>query len=310
MPILKTVTLGNDPIAPALAGLFSMGAGIRCFTTVLIGYALCCHASLASDGSEADILDPGPQLPTYPTNTGTLPQGRAYLEFAPFNYEGGSGGDAGKFYSQFMAHVGATDWIEFRVFGSGYTWSEGRINQTSFSPLSFSGVIKFWGEQEDLPWLPAFAVETVLNTQWLGSSQTNSGTNPGIQFAFSKDIPFDTNLNISMGPVRSSNDLGVNGYHDYQYHWDFLFQWALQRDLIDNVLAIYLHGYYNGTVAVSIPLEDSAHSGSSYGINKTVIGGGFIWTVTDRFSMFGQVSGGLNSESPAMVSWSGFAVAF
>ena len=171
-------------------------------------------------------------------------------------------------------------------------------------------MVRFWGEQEDMPWLPAFALESVVNTQWLGNSNTNSGTNPGFQFAFSKDIPFDTNINISMGPVRSVSDLGAAGHHDYQYHWDFLFQWALQKDLIDNVLAFYLHGYYNGTVAVSVPMNSGYQSSGLYGVNKNIVGGGFIWTITDRVSTFAQISGGTNSDSPSMVSWSGFAVAF
>lgn len=257
-----------------------------------------------------DILNPGPQLPTYPTNTGTLPQGRSYLEFVPFNYEGSTGGEQGKYYTQYMAHVGATDNLEFRVFGSGWTWNEGQDSHTAFSPLSFSAVVSFWGEQEDFPYLPAFSVETVVNTQWLGNSDTNSGTNPGIQFAFSKDIPFDTNLNISLGPMRSRLDLGSDGQHLYQEHWDFLFQWALQKDLIENKLAIFLHGYYNGTAAASIPPEGVPGLAGMNNVGKSVVGGGLIWTVTDRLSMFGQVSGGISSDSPSIVSWSGFAVAF
>ncbi|RQW77665.1 MAG: transporter [Methylococcus sp.] len=272
--------------------------------------ALFLFSASAWADTQPDILNPGPQLPTYPTNTGTLPQGRAYLEFAPFNYEGATGDDAGQYYTQFLAHIGATDSLELRVFGSGWTWSEGREDRTSFAPLSFSAVYGFWGEQEDYPWLPAFAVEAFVNTTWLGNSETRNGTHPGIQFAFSKDIPFDTNLNISLGPVRSRQDVGVNGNTDYREHWDFLFQWALQKDLIDNKLSIFAHGYYNGTAAVSVPVEGSGMTPDLFGIGKTVIGGGLIWTVTDRFSLFGQVSGGTNEDSPSMVTWSGFAVAF
>ena len=274
----------------------------------LIGIGILASGAIQAD-TQPDILNPGPQLPTYPTNTGTLPQGRAYLEFAPFNYEGSTGDDPGQYYTQFLAHVGATDNLELRVYGSGYTWSEGREDRTSFAPLSFSAVYGFWGEQEDLPWAPAFAVEAFVNTEWLGNSETNNGTHPGLQFAFSKDIPFDTNLNISLGPVRSRQDVGVNGNTDYREHWDFLFQWALQKDLIDNQLSIFAHGYYNGTAAVSVPAEGLGQP-SLYGIGKTVIGGGLIWTVNDRFSLFGQVSGGTNEDSPSMVTWTGFAVAF
>ena len=264
----------------------------------------------ANAETEPDILNPGPQLPTFPTNTGTLPQGRSYLEFAPFNYEGGTGKDSGRYYTQFMAHVGATDNVEFRVFGSGWTWGEGKDSHTSFGPLSFSTVVGFWGEQEEYPYLPAFSIEAIVNTEWLGNGDTNNGTNPGVQFAFSKDLFFDTNLNVSLGPMQTRMDIGTDGQHNDQSHWDFLFQWALQKDLIDNELAVFLHGFYNGTAAVSIPIEGGPNSPGLYGISKVVVGGGLIWTVTDRISIYGQISAGANADSPSMVSWSGFAVAF
>lgn len=274
------------------------------YLLLMVGGSAVCHA-------QPDILNPGPQLPTYPTNTGTLPEGRAYFELAPFNYEGKTQGEAGKYYTQFLAHYGLIDNIELRVYGSGLTWSEGKESNTAFAPLSFSAVISIWSEHDDYPYLPAFSIETLVNTQWLGNSETNSGTNPGVQFAFSKDIPFDTNLNISMGPVRSTQGVDVGGRSINEYHWDFLFQWALQKDLIDNKLSVFAHGYYNGSADLSIPPIGSHLSRPDmYGVGKTVIGGGLIWTVNDRFSIFGQVSGGTNTQSPSMVSWSGFAVAF
>lgn len=101
-----------------------------------------------------------------------------------------------------------------------------------------------------------------------------------------------------------------NGYSYGQYHWDFLFQWALQKDIIDNELAIFAHGYYNGTEAEGIPVETNANSVPLTYTGKAVIGGGLIWTVTQHFSVFGQISGGLNNVSPAVSSWTGFAVAF
>ena len=286
----------------------------------LIGPAivfLFCPALQQALAAAPDILNPGPQLPTFPTNTGTLPQGDVYLEYTPFSYEGGTPGrpgqvehGQGKFYNQFLAHVGVTDDLEVRAYGSGLTWNEGRPSNTSFSPLSFSAVYKFWGEGHLFPEMPAFAIEASVNTQWLGNSSQNSGTNPGLQFAFSKDIWFDTNLNISLGPMRSLSNPTINGVETGQYHWDFLFQWALQRDIIENELAIFAHGYYNGTQAESIPAEDGTNQRPLTQTGKAVVGGGLIWTITDRVSMFGQISGGLNSVSPAIVSWSGFAVAF
>lgn len=267
-------------------------------------------SSPVAGDTQPDIQDPGPQMPTYPTNTGTLPQGRAYLEFAPFNYEGSSKSGSDKYYTQFLAHVGATDHLELRIYGSGWTWNEGHKDNTSFAPLSFSAVYGVWGEQEEISWVPAFAVEAFINTEWLGNSETNGGTHPGIQFAFSKDIPIvDTNINISLGPVRSSQDIENTTLIYNQEHWDFLFQWALQKEIIEQKLSIYAHGFYNGTAAVSIP-NDSSDQTYLYGISKTVIGGGFIWTVNERLSVFSQISGGTNVESPAMVTWSGFAVAF
>lgn len=268
-------------------------------------------------GSEPDAINPGPQLPTYPTNTDTLPQGNVYIEYTPFSLEGGTPGKIGqvphgqgKFYNQFLAHIGVTDDLEIRAYGSGLIWSEGRPSNTSFSPLSFSAVYNFWGEGDIYAEMPAFTVEVSVDTQWLGNSHQNNGTNPGFQFALSKDIGWDTNLNISFGPMRSLSNPVINGMELGQYHWDFLFQWALQRSIIENELSVFAHGYYNGTQAESIPFENGWTQKPLASSSKAVIGGGLIWFATDRISFFGQISGGLNSMSPAIVTWSGFALAF
>lgn len=270
---------------------------------------------------EANILKPGPQLPTFPTNTDTLSQGNVYVEITPFSYEGGTPGrggrtahERGKFYDQFMAHLGVTDQLEVRVYGSGMTWGEGRAvageRNSSFAPLSFSTVYKFWDEGAQHPLVPAFAVEASVNTQWLGNAQSNSGTNPGFQFAFSKELYWGTNLNFSFGPMRAISSGGMNGRPYNQAHWDFLFQWALQRDILENQLSIYAHGFYNGTQSETLPAETNANAVPLIYSGKAVVGGGLIWTITKRFATFGQISGGLNDVSPALSSWMGFAMAF
>jgi len=276
-------------------------------------FAFMAYGALA----EPNILDPGPQLATYPTNTSTLQQGTINLEYTPFAYEGGRSGTPGQndeksgtYYNQFMAHIGATDEVELRVYGSGLAWGEAGSSGVNFSPLSFSTLVSIWHEHDEYPYLPAFSVEASINTELLGNSTTNSGTNPGVQFAFSKDFPWDTNLNISMGPMRSRVNVGNDENSVYKNQWDFLFQWALSKVLIEKKLSGFFHGYYNGTNAVSIPAEGQGPSRNLFGVGSTVIGGGLIWTVTDRLSMFGQVSGGINSESPSILTWYGLAVAF
>lgn len=253
-----------------------------------------------------DIANPGPDLANFPNSAFTLPQGRVYLEFSPFTYYGLAQGSPEQYNMEFLLRYGATDNIELRVFGNGPAWTGGPYSDWSFSPLAFDTKIQLWTEKPDI-YVPAAGFEAYIQTQWLGNSATNSGTQPGFTFNFDQSLPLDIDLEYNIGAIRSQNYLREN-------EWSLSFQWALQRDFFDGDIALFVHGFLNAMTLprlpnVEIPPADRAFEDVS-SLKQDAIGGGFVWTIDTRVAMYGQTSAGLNKYTPALISFVGFAVAF
>lgn len=252
-----------------------------------------------------DIANPGADLANFPNSAFTLPEGRAYLEFSPFAYYGLAEGSPEQYNMEFLIRYGLTDNIELRLFANGPAWTGNPYSSWSFSPIAFDTKIQFWTEKPDI-YIPAMGFEVYVQTQWLGSSATNGGTQPGLSFNFDQSLPWDIDLEYNIGAVRSQNYLHEN-------EWEFSFEWALQHDFFHEDLALFAHGFVNaetlprlpkGTIISSSPLEEISS------LRQSAIGGGFVWTVNSRLALYGQCSAGLNQFTPAVITFSGFAVAF
>ncbi len=256
--------------------------------------------------SNPDVSNPGPDIANFPNSPFTLPQGRFYVELAPVSYAGPSRATPAQFSTQFLLRYGFTDDIELRLFGNGETWSGGGTSPSwNFSPLVFDTKIQLWTEQEAF-FLPAAAFEGYIQTEWLGDSVTNNGTQPSLMLNFDQSLPFDIDFEYNLGAVRT-NYFGTN-------EWKFSFQWAFQRDLFNKNLAVFIHGYYNAASLPRVPTQDLPASAQGlYGasnITQNVVGAGLIWTLNTRVALFAQTSGGTNSYSPSIVSYAGAAFAF
>ncbi|MFM8441872.1 MAG: transporter [Methylococcus sp.] len=252
-----------------------------------------------------DIANPGADLANFPNSAFTLPEGRAYLEFSPFAYYGLAEGSPEQYNMEFLIRYGLTDNIELRLFANGPAWTGNPYSSWSFSPIAFDTKIQFWTEKPDI-FVPAMGLEAYLQTQWLGSSATNGGTQPGFSFNFDQSLPWDIDLEYNIGTVRTQNYLHEN-------EWEFSFEWALQRDFFHEDLAFFAHGFINaenlprlpkGAVTPNSPLEALSS------LRQSAIGGGLVWTVNSRLAVYGQASAGLNQYTPALITFSGFAVAF
>ncbi len=251
-----------------------------------------------------DIANPGADLANWPNSAFTLPEGRAYFEFAPFGYYASSSNGPEQFDMEFLLRYGVTDNIELRVFTNGPTWTGGRFSEWSFAPLAFDTKVQCWVEKPDI-YLPAMGIEAYVQTQWLGNTATNGGTQPAISFNFDQSLPWGIDLEYNLGTVRE-----LNGSRN---EWEFNFQWALQRDFFDEDFAMFIHGYAN---AATLPRTRNNSTGSlspnagASNQNEHAVGAGFIWTLNARLSVFSQTSFGTNSATPSIISYSGFALAF
>jgi hypothetical protein len=87
----------------------------------------------------------------------------------------------------------------------------------------------------------------------------------------------------------------------------------LQRDFFDSDVALFLHGYLNAPSLPRIPNSMSASAliaTDTTNYEQNVVGGGVLWTVNSRLSMWGQTSFGTNRASPSLLSNIGLALAF
>ena len=260
--------------------------------------------------SEPDIGNPGPDLANWPNSAFTLPQGRVYIEFEPLSFSSAVavGTPQPVQYSMdYLLRYGLTDNIELRLFGNGPTYTGGSTNSWNFSPLGFDTKIHCWGEQKDI-FLPAMGIEAFLQTEWLGNTTTNSGTQPGVSFNFDQSLPFEIDFEYNLGAVRTQ-DVTSDQKNNV---WGFSFQWSLQRDFWDKNLAWFIHGYYNAPSLPRVPNSQGVKSatGTVVGEQQNVVGAGWVWTINSRVSMWGQASAGTNASTPSMLSHMGFAVAF
>lgn len=258
-----------------------------------------------------NIGNPGPDLANWPNSAFTLPQGRAYIEVEPLSYSAQftSGvTQPGQYSIDFLLRYGLTDDIELRVFGNGPTWTLGNVQASNFAPLAFDTKIHVFDEHEDLM-LPAMGIEAYIQTEWLGSTNTNSGTQPSINLNFDQSLPWEIDFEYNLGAVRTLES--VNGLNSNA--WELSFQWSLQRDFFEKQVAFFIHGYLN---APSLPRVPNPGNQSQYNLTGTyagdqnVVGAGFIWTVNSRLAVWGQNSFGTNSASPSMLSNVGLALAF
>lgn len=232
-----------------------------------------------------DVANPGADSANFPNSPFTLPQGRAYIELSPFTYSGQALGTAGQYGTEFLLRYGLTDNMELRVFGNGLSWTEGSNTTTGFSPIGFDTKILLWPEQQDY-YLPAVGFEASIQTEWLGSSAFNSGTQPSFTLNFDQSLPFDIDLGYSFSATRFQGSADNN-------LWTFNFQWALQRDLFNKDFAVFVHGFYQPITVV-----------------QNAVGGGFVWTLNSRFGLYGQISAGTTKSTPSLISNVGFAIAF
>jgi hypothetical protein len=250
-----------------------------------------------------DIRDPDPDTANFPNGAYTLPKGRLYIETSPVGlYSGSRSGSQPRIYQwEYLIRYGLTDNLEFRVFSNGLSEQGGNGQQREFvgyQPLAFDFKANFWEENTKYH-IPAMGIEVYLQTQVLGSSAFNSGTQPSINLLFDQSLPLDIGFEYNFGYTGVQNS-------DGQLAYQFSYQWSFQREVVKD-FDVFIHGFYN---AAALPRLNPFQSASLATIpNVSVVGGGGIWTVNNRIAVFGSCNMGVTPDSPRIFTLLGFAVA-
>lgn len=254
--------------------------------------------------SQPDIDNPGADLANWPNSAFTLPQGRSYIEVSPFGYYGSSKAGPQQFDMQYLLRFGVLDDVELRIFGNGFTYTGGHMNRWDYAPLGFDTKVQLRTEQPDSI-LPAIGFEAYVMTQWLGNTLTNGGTQPGFSFNFDQSLPFEIDFEYNVGAFRSLTT-------PLKSEWNYNFQWAFQKSFFSPTFSLFIHGYVNGATIPRSPAKNSnsiTKSGVA-SVNDNIVGGGFIWSLSRRLSVWGQASTGTTSADSGLLTYTGFAVAF
>jgi subtilase-type serine protease len=282
-------------------------------------------ADSKTDTQKLDIRTPGPDMANYPNSAYTLPQGGFYAEITPAVYTAKYQLNPALYDAEYFFRYGLLDRVELRLYSSGFSVQGGDKPTTGFGPLVFDSKIHLWDELKDY-YLPAAGFEAVLQTTWLASPAFNTGTEPAFSFNFDQTLPGDISIEYNIGAQRFQDPQNID-----QKVWDFAFQWAIQREIVED-LAFFVNGFYNATtlprftktIKQTETVCDINHQtdakydcilkntivrrvvgGKSDAPN--VVGAGLIWTLNDNLALYCNIGAGTNASSPPYQAYAGFA---
>lgn len=287
-------------------GVFSVALGILMFSW-------CCQAVQQDDSIADQAADS--ELASFPNSASTLAQGNWSLEWSTLSYTDASKVASSMGSSEVLIRYGLLDPLEFRIYTQGLTAQWGSNPSLGFSPLKFDIKARLLETMEEYPWLPAVAFETALQTQLLGSSAFNAGTEP--TFTLNVDQPLgDYLFQYNVGTMRYMSACNPN-----QMDWNLTFSWSIEREVF-NDLTLFIDGFYGASVLPKVttmnkvsPVSCLDLSSKSDGIGKNgrlfgenMVGGGLFWHATSDLGVYLNVAGGTNSDSPGYMSYVGFVL--
>jgi hypothetical protein len=241
-----------------------------------------------NDPVEPDIRKPGPDTANFPNSPYTLGQGRFYIETSPLFLSGPSAGSPRTYNIEFLLRFGLTDRVELRLFGNGPTFERGKFAASGVAPMAYDLKMNFWKENEKYH-IPAVGLEVFLLTA-SGSPNLNQGTQPSINLLFDHTLPFDFLLEWNVGLV---GDPSPNNHFSAI---EPAVAWALQHEIVEG-FDVFFQGYFNGP---TLP---------RFG-DGVELGGGFVWALNTRISLFGSFNGGVSKAAPSSIAQFGGAIAF
>jgi hypothetical protein len=257
---------------------------ICALSLVVSGGSSCLYAE-EHKSNEASISNPGPDLANFPNSAFTLPQGRAYVELAPFNYSRRSAsGSPTQWNAGYLLRYGLTNDFELRLLSDGYTSQRGPDGASGMSPQTFDFKWHVSDENKDSH-LPAFGIEVAVQTD-LASRGLRERTQPALSLNFDQTLPLDIAFEYNIGVFTQDSEDGKRQAQG-------AFSWALQKEVVTDV-AFFVNGYTN----------------TGEGHPESAVGAGLQWTPTSRLALFTNLSGGLTQATSKFSALFGFAVAF
>lgn len=283
---------------------------ILCFSLGQSSIGLVSAREIISEYKGADS-----ELASFPNSASTLQQGNWSLEWSALSYTDGSNVTSPMGSSDLLIRYGLFDPLEFRIYTQGLTAQWGTNPSVGFSPLTFDLKARLIETMDEYLWIPGVAFETALQTQLLGSSAFNSGTEP--TFTINVDQPLGEFLfQYNVGTMRFMSPCNPN-----QLDWNLTFSWSIERE-ISNDLTFFVDGFYGSSILPKVTTMSKVTPGvcagtspatNAYGKNgrllgENMVGGGLFWHATQDLGFYMNVAGGTNVDSPGVMSYPGFVL--
>jgi hypothetical protein len=238
-------------------------------------------------GGWPNAQDPGPDLANFPNSAFVIPKGKFYVELAPSGFSGPTDDTGPMFNTDFLLRYGLTRKAEFRIFGQGYSnVFRGQGRASGFAPIGFDLKMNLWDLSDEVLFLPSVGVEGYVLTEF-GSSAFNAGVQPSLSLLFDHTLPGEINVEWNIGLSAGQEDPGPG---DYRPDWNF--QWAVQRRFFDR-LDLFTHGLIS---QAGLPRVGDG----------IVVGGGAIWSINPKWTLFGSYNAGVDPEAPTTFAQLGF----
>jgi hypothetical protein len=251
-----------------------------------------------------NVQDPGPDMANFPNSAFTIPRGAAHIEFSPVTLSGPTDNNGPNYSTQFLLRYGLTDRLEVRMFGIGFfALFNSPQKTTGFAPIAFDMKTNLWRESRN-HLIPAAGLEVYLQTEF-GSPALRSGLQPGLSLLFDHTLPLNINFEWNIGVNGAEKPIGrlhdspngpLNFVHTPEENTlELNLQWALQRRFFKK-LDVFTHGFLNGSAIPNVA-------------DGITVGGGAIWLMNPRLSLFGSYNAGLTKDAATTFFLLGFAYA-
>jgi hypothetical protein len=250
------------------------------------------------------------ELSDFPNGGDVLTPGNMVVEWTPGSFTGSSDLNPSMYSSNILLRYGLVDRIEVGVFTQGVSIDWTKATHVGFSPLFFDTKIDLL-EPDDVPGIESLAIQTLLQTNLLGTAEFDGGLEPIITLNADHVLPGEIHLEYNIGTMRYMNTCDPK-----KMDWNVTFTWSVKKQISEK-LNIFVDGFYGSSAIPKVPGMVPVTMGQCAGIptnltyygrvfGENVVGTGLEWQWTSTMGTYLNIAAGTNSNSPSIMSYMGF----
>jgi subtilase-type serine protease len=249
-------------------------------------------------------------LSDFPNAGDVLQQGNMVVEWAPASFTGSSDLNPSMYSSNVLVRYGLLDRLEVGIYTEGVSIDWTKARHVGFSPLFFDTKIDLL-EPDDVPGIESLAIQTLLQTNLLGTTEFDGGLEPIITLNADHVLPGDLHFEYNIGSMRYMNTCDPR-----RMDWNVTFTWSVKKKITEK-LNIFIDGFYGSSAIPKVPGMVPVTMGQCAGVpskltyygrvfGENVVGTGLEWEWTSSIGTYVNIAAGTNNSSPSIMSYMGF----